>query len=44
MSTHEHDSMDTSVQEQTFDGFVRWTTRIAMMSIGVLIFMAIFNS
>ncbi|MCP5089252.1 MAG: aa3-type cytochrome c oxidase subunit IV [Rhodobacteraceae bacterium] len=44
MSKHEHGTMDTSAQEQTFNGFVRWTIRISVISIAVLIFLAIFNS
>ncbi|MCP5072378.1 MAG: aa3-type cytochrome c oxidase subunit IV [Rhodobacteraceae bacterium] len=44
MSKHEHGTMDTSAQEQTFDGFVRWTIRISVVSIGTLIFLAVFNS
>ena len=44
MSDHEHGSMDTSVQEQTFESFTRWSVRIAMISIGALVFLAIFNA
>ncbi len=31
-------------QEKTFDGFIRWSVRVAAVSIGILIFLAIFNS
>ncbi|MBB5516708.1 hypothetical protein FHS89_002748 [Rubricella aquisinus] len=41
---HVHGTMDTSVQEKTFEGFIAWVIRIAAISIGVLIFLAIFNS
>jgi hypothetical protein len=36
--------MDITEQEKTFDGFVRWSVRVAAVSIGILIFLAIFNS
>jgi len=41
---HKHGEMDVSTQEHAFDGFIRWSIRITLISIGVLIFMAIFNS
>ncbi|NUB44742.1 aa3-type cytochrome c oxidase subunit IV [Fertoebacter nigrum] len=41
---HVHGSMDTSVQEKTFAGFIRLSTWGAGISIGVLIFMALVNS
>lgn len=41
---HKHGTMDTSVQEAAFDGFIRWSIRITCVSIGVLVFLAIFNS
>lgn len=44
MADHQHGSMDISVQEKTFDGFIKWTIRVATISIGVLVFLAIFNS
>jgi hypothetical protein len=44
MAEHKHGSMDTTEQEKTFDGFMRWSIRVAVFSIGVLIFLAIFNS
>ncbi|MCI5110120.1 MAG: aa3-type cytochrome c oxidase subunit IV [Marivita sp.] len=44
MAEHKHGSMDITTQEKTFDGFIRWSTRVAIFSIGVLIFLAIFNS
>ena len=44
MAEHKHGSMDISVQEKTFDGFIKWVIRGALLSIGVLIFMALTNS
>jgi len=35
--------MDTSVQEKTFAGFAKWSARVAMFCIGVLLFLAIVN-
>jgi len=43
MANHTHGEMNTDVQEKTFDGFVKATTRVAMFSIGVLIFAALIN-
>jgi hypothetical protein len=36
--------MDTSVQEKTFDGFMSWSVKIAVASIAILVFLALFNS
>lgn len=44
MAEHKHGSMDISEQQKTFDGFMTWSIRIAAVSIGILIFLAIFNS
>lgn len=44
MAEHKHGSMDTAEQEKTFDGFMRWSVRVTVFSIGILIFLAIFNS
>ncbi|MEJ6478973.1 MAG: hypothetical protein ACI86S_000137 [Paracoccaceae bacterium] len=43
MANHKHGEMDTSVQEKTFDGFIKLTTRTAIFCICVLIFMALVN-
>lgn len=43
MSEHKHGSMDTSVQEKTFDGFISWSVKIAVASIAILVFLALFN-
>ncbi|MFP7569220.1 aa3-type cytochrome c oxidase subunit IV [Marivita sp. S2033] len=44
MAEHKHGTMDITAQEKTFDGFLRIIARVAMFSIAVLIFLAIFNS
>jgi len=44
MSDYVHGSADTTSQEEAFDGFVRWSIRIGVGSIGILVFLAIFNS
>ncbi len=36
--------MDISVQEKTFDGFIRMVTRGAILVICILIFMALVNA
>lgn len=43
MAEHKHGSMDTRVQEKTFAGFIKLSTWTAVISIGVLIFMALVN-
>ncbi len=44
MSEHKHGEMDTTEHEKTFVGFVTWSKNVAILSIGILIFLAIFNS
>ncbi len=44
MAEHKHGSMDIEVQEKTFEGFIKFATWGAVISILVLIFMAVFNS
>ncbi len=44
MAEHEHGKMDISVQEKAFEGFITWSIRVAVASIAILIFLAIFNS
>ncbi len=43
MAEHKHGSMDTSVQEKTFEGFLKYVTWGAVVSIGILIFAALVN-
>lgn len=44
MEEHKHGSMDVSEQEKTFEGFVKFTTYSVIAIIGILIFLALFNS
>ena len=44
MAEHEHGSMNIEENEKTFAGFVRLVIWGSGISIGVLIFLAIFNS
>ena len=44
MSKHEHGSMNTEVQEKTFEGFISVVTKTTIASILVLVFMALVNS
>lgn len=43
MAEYKHGSMDIKVQEKTFEGFLRMVTWGAVISIGILIFMALAN-
>lgn len=42
MADHEHGSMDISVQEKTFAGFMSWVTRTVIVILVLLVLMAIF--
>ena len=42
MADHEHGTMDTSVQEKTFDGFMSWVTKTVIVILVLLVLMAIF--
>jgi len=44
MSDHKHGEMDITEQEKTFAGFIRVSIWVAGISIGVLLFLAVFNS
>lgn len=44
MSDHVHGSMDTEEQEKTFDGFVKLGRISLYVCIGILVFLAVFNS
>ncbi|MGC1430384.1 MAG: aa3-type cytochrome c oxidase subunit IV [Albidovulum sp.] len=44
MAEHKHGSMDTKGHEKTFEGFIRVSTWVAAITIGVLIFMALVNA
>ncbi len=41
---HEHGTMNIAVQEKTFNNFVWFVSRGAILSIAILIFLAIFNT
>ncbi len=42
MAEHEHGTMNTQVQEKTFDGFIKIMSRAAIVFIVILVFLAIF--
>lgn len=42
MAEHEHGTMNTQVQEKTFDGFIKIMSRAAIVCIVILVFLAIF--
>jgi hypothetical protein len=44
MAEHKHGSMDTKVQQKTFDGFIRMVTWAVFVIFGILIFMALVNA
>lgn len=43
MAEHKVGSMDISEQEKTFDGFIKFSTWVAAISIGVVIFIGLVN-
>lgn len=43
MAEYKHGSMNTDVQEKTFAGFIKGVAWCMAVSIGILIFMAVFN-
>ena len=43
MDKHSHGSMDISVQEKTFEGFVTWVTRTTIFIICALVLLALVN-
>lgn len=42
MADHEHGSMDTKVQQETFDGFMSFVTKTTIVILAVLVVLAIF--
>ncbi len=44
MADHKHGSMDVKNHEKTFEGFIRFSTWVAAISIGILIFLALVNA
>ena len=43
MAEHKHGEMDTTVQEKTFEGFIKFATRTAIVIIVALILLAMIN-
>ncbi|MDH5798739.1 MAG: aa3-type cytochrome c oxidase subunit IV [Paracoccaceae bacterium] len=41
MAKHENGSMDITVQEETFSGFMKWVTRTTIAILVFLVFLAI---
>ena len=42
MADHKHGEMDISVQEKTFEGFMKWVTWAVVVILLLIIWMAIF--
>ncbi len=44
MAEHKHGTMDIEAQERTFETFMKFVVRGAIVCLCILIFLAIFNS
>ena len=44
MVDHKHGEMDVTEHEKMFEGFVRFSARVAIFSILVLVFLALVNT
>lgn len=44
MAEHKHGEMDTSEQEKTFNGFIRFAVWTAVIVFAILIFLALANA
>jgi hypothetical protein len=44
MAEHKHGTMDTRVQEKTFEGFVKLTVRSVVAIIVILVLLALVNA
>lgn len=44
MAEFQHGSMDVTTQEKTFEGFVKWVTRVGILALVILVFLAIFRT
>ncbi|KXF89462.1 aa3-type cytochrome c oxidase subunit IV [Phaeobacter inhibens] len=42
MADHKHGSMDITVQEKTYNGFLKFTTRFCIAALLFAVFLAIF--
>ncbi len=43
MAAHKHGSMDTKVQQRTFDTFIKFVIWGTVISLGTLVFLALAN-
>ncbi len=43
-NNYKHGEMDVTDHHKTFEGFVRWSIRVAVICIAIIIFLAIFAS
>jgi len=44
MADYKHGTMDIERQQKTFQGFVKGGIWLGLVSIGILVFLAVFNS
>lgn len=44
MAEHKHGSMDISVQEKTFDGFITFTIRTVIVILVAVVLLALINA
>ena len=44
MGEHKHGEMDITEQTKTFEGFIKASVWIVCVAIGILLFLAVFNS
>lgn len=44
MAEHKHGTMDTRVQEKTYEGFIKVTVRSVITILVLLVLLAIFNA
>ncbi len=42
MAEHKHGTMDTTVQEQTYTGFINFTVRFCVAMVFLALFLAVF--
>ena len=43
-NNYKHGEMDVTDHHKTFDGFVTWSIRVAAISMGIVVFLALFAS
>lgn len=44
MAEHKHGSMDITVQEKTFDGFISFTIKSVIVILAIVVFLAVFGA